>query len=127
MNKVILTGNLTRNPELLETQSGIAYCRFSIAVNRRVGEEKKADFYRVTAWRGLSNVIATHFKKGDPILIIGDIALSEYEGNDGVKRMSAEVTLTDFNFMGGRKDEDKPAPNKPSLEPYDDFGEDSPF
>lgn len=126
MNKIFLTGNLTRDPELLETQSGIDYCRFSIAVNRRVGNgEKQADFYRVTAWRGLSNVIATHFKKGDPILIMGDIALNEYEGKDGVKRMSAEVNLTDFNFMGGRKDEDKPnTPNKPSLEPYDG---DSPF
>ena len=87
-------------------------------------DEKETDFYRVTAWRGLSNVIATHFKKGDPILIMGDIALNEYEGKDGVKRLSAEVSLTDFNFMGGKKDEDKPKQEskpKPRLEPSDEI------
>ena len=131
MNKIILTGNLTKDPELLETQSGISYCRLSLAVSRRNGETKETDFYNgITAWRGQADTISKHFRKGNPILIEGNIGLRDYEDKDGNKRQAIDITLTSFEFMGGKKDEDKPKQEskpKPRLEPSDDFGEDSPF
>ena len=83
MNKVFLIGNLTRDPELSETQSGVAVCRFGIAVNRRSGTsdgERKADFYNVTAWRGLGETVARYAKKGNKVAVIGNIELRTCAG-----------------------------------------------
>ena len=138
MNKVFLIGNLTRDPELSETQSGIPVCRFGIAVNRRSGSadgERKADFYNVTAWRGLGETVARYAKKGNKVAVLGNIELRTYEDRDGVERMAVDVIASDVEFLtpkGASDDSDyAPAPahterKKPSLQSFDDDG-DIPF
>ena len=75
MNKVFLIGNLTRDPELTETSSGVAICRFSIAVNRNytTGGERQTDFFNCTAWRGLGENVAKYAKKGNKVAVNGSI------------------------------------------------------
>ena len=142
MNKVFLIGNLTRDPELSETQSGVAVCRFGIAVNRRSGTsdgERKADFYNVTAWRGLGETVARYAKKGNKVAVIGNIELRTYEDREGTERMSVDVIAQDVEFLTPRGSAEDGAdyssapaatPNterkKPSLQSFDDDG-DIPF
>lgn len=133
MNKVFLIGNLTRDPELSETQSGVSVCRFGIAVNRRSGSsdgERKADFYNVTAWRGLGETVARYAKKGNKVAVLGNIELKTYEDRDGVERTSVDVIAQDVEFLtprGAQEDMgDYSAPathsekKKPSLQSFDD-------
>ena len=144
MNKVFLIGNLTRDPELSETQSGVSVCRFGIAVNRRSGSpdgERKADFYNVTAWRGLGETVARYAKKGNKVAVIGNIELRTYEDREGIERTSVDVIAQDVEFLtpkgssdGGNDFYDAPSGNersaapkkKPALEAFDDDG-DIPF
>ena len=133
MNKVFLIGNLTRDPELSETQSGVSVCRFGIAVNRRSGSsdgERKADFFNVTAWRGLGETVARYAKKGNKVAVLGNIELRTYEDRDGVERTSVDVIAQDVEFLtprGAQEDMgDYSAPathsekKKPSLQSFDD-------
>lgn len=133
MNKIFLIGNLTRDPVLSETQSGVAVCRFAIAVKRRFSSEgePQADFFNVTAWRGLADVVAKHCKKGNKVAVSGSIQIRQYEANDGVKRTSVDVVAEDVEFLTPRPqdgaEEPKSAPKKkPVLEPFEDDG-DIPF
>ena len=89
MNKVFLIGNLTRDPELRETPSGVAMCRFAIAVNRPTVSqdgERQTDYFECTAWRGLAETIARFTQKGKKVAVVGSIQLRNYEDNQGVKR-----------------------------------------
>ena len=81
MNKVFLIGNLTRDPELTETTSGVSICRFAIAVNRNYSGsdgERKTDFFNCTAWRGLGETVARYAKKGKKVAVSGSIELRNY-------------------------------------------------
>ena len=123
MNKIFLIGNLTRDPELSETQSGIAVCRFAIAVNRRRTSEgePQTDFFNVTAWRGLAERDARYCKKGNKVAVSGSIQIRQYEGNDGVKRTSVDVVAEDVEFLTPRPQDGAEEPKKkPVLEPLDD-------
>ena len=142
MNKVFLIGNLVRDPDPTENSNGTALCRFSLAVNRRTQSgEKTADFYNVTAFRGLAETIVKYCHKGDKVAVFGDIQLRNYEGNDGVKRLTVDVLVQDIEFLNQRerqstaeqreapakKPASKPAPKQTSLlEDFDDDG-DIPF
>jgi len=89
MNKVFLIGNLTRDPELTETSSGVSICRFAIAVNRNYAGsdgERKTDFFNVTAWRGLGETVSRYAKKGNKVAVVGTIELRNYEDSTGAKR-----------------------------------------
>ena len=99
MNKVFLIGNLTRDPELSETANGGTICRFGIAVNRRSPSGEQTDFYNLTAFSKLAETIAKYKKKGDKVAVVGDIQLRQYEGNDGVKRLSVDVIVQDVEFL----------------------------
>lgn len=102
MNKVFLIGNLTRDPELTETSSGIAICRFSIAVNRSYSGsdgERKTDFFNVTAWRGLGENVARYAKKGNKVAVTGSIELRNYEDSQGVKRTGVDIIAQDVEFL----------------------------
>lgn len=86
MNKVILIGNLTRDPELSETNSGIAVCRFGLAVNRQYSSsdgERETDFFQVTAWRGTGENVARYCKKGHKVAVVGSIQMRNYEDRQG--------------------------------------------
>ena len=129
MNKIFLIGNLTRDPELSETQSGIAVCRFAIAVNRRrTGDgEPQTDFFNVTAGRGLADSVARYCKKGNKVAVTGSVQIRTYEGNDGVKRTSVDVVAEDVEFLTPRPQDGAEEPKKkPVLEPFEDDG-DIPF
>lgn len=125
MNRVFLIGNLTHDPELTETQSGISVCRFSIAVNRRSSDgERKADFFNVTAWRGLGETVARYAQKGNKLAVCGNIELREYEDREGVKRTAIDIIAQDIEFLTPKpQEESAPAHSerkKPALQSFDD-------
>ena len=130
MNKVFLIGNLTRDPELSETNSGVPVCRFAIAVDRRFSAgdaERQTDFFNVTAWRGLADNVAKFCKKGNKVAVTGSIQIRNYEDNAGQKRTFVDIIADDVEFLtpkGGASSDDgdyAPAPRKkPALEAFDD-------
>lgn len=134
MNKVFLIGNLTRDPELSETGSGISVCRFSIAVNRdytNADGERGTDFFNCTAWRGIAETIARYCKKGNKVAICGSIQTRSYEGNDGIKRTATEIVAQNVEFLTPKQNDDERGDRrggrrKPQLEEFDDDG-DIPF
>ena len=100
-NKVILIGRLTKDLELKVTQSGIPVTSGSIAVNRpyKQGNERKADFFNFTAWRGTAEFIARYFHQGSNILIEGALQTRDYTANDGSKRYVTEVVVANAGFI----------------------------
>ena len=102
-NKVMEGGRLTADPELKTTQSGVPVTSFTIAVNRRVkaGEEQKADFFNVTAWRGTAEFITRFFHKGSNILVVGSLQTRSWE-RDGQKRTVTEIIADEAHFVDSR-------------------------
>jgi len=99
-NRVVLAGNLTRDPELRVTHNGVPVCSFSIAVNRvRSKESEVADFFNVSAWRELGETVANYKKKGDPILVEGRLQYRTWEAQDGVKRSAVDVVADRVQFL----------------------------
>lgn len=104
-NRVILAGNLTRDPELKFTQSGIPVCDFGLAVNRRKREgEDEAHFFDISAWRELGENVANYKKKGDPVLVEGRLQFRSWEAQDGSKRNKVDVVADRVEFLSGRSD-----------------------
>ncbi len=101
-NRVIVAGNLTRDPELRFTQGGIPVCDFGIAVNRVRSKNEEVDFFDVSAWRELGETIANYKKKGDPILVEGRLQYRTWEAQDGSKRSKVDITADNVQFLGGR-------------------------
>ena len=133
MNKVILIGNLTRDPELSETPSGIAVCRFSIAVSRTYANSegtRETDFFNITVWRGLADNCSRYLKKGNKVAVIGSLQTRSYEDKDGVKRNVIDVIASDVEFLTpksaggdekGFEDDGEPVKKvRPTLEAVDD-------
>ena len=109
MNKVFLIGNLTRDPELRETPSGVPMCRFAIAVTRPYSSqdgERQTDFFECTAWRGLGETIARFTKKGNKVAVVGHIQIRNYEDNQGVKRTAVDIIAQDVEFLSPRENDD---------------------
>lgn len=108
MNKVILMGRLTADPELRYTTNNIPLCRFSIAVDRpfqKQGEERQADFFRVTAWRSTGEFASRYFRKGMRVLVEGSIRNNDYEDNQGIKHYSVDVQADRLYFADGKRDD----------------------
>jgi single-strand DNA-binding protein len=105
-NRVILAGNLTRDPELRFTQSGTPVCGFGLAVNRVFSKNEEVDFFNVSAWRELGETVANYKKKGDPILVEGRLQYRTWEAQDGSKRSAVDVVADRVEFLGGRSDSD---------------------
>ena len=133
MNKVFLIGNLTRDPELTETPSGVAVCHFSIAVNRNYSSpdgERQTDFFNCTAWRSTAETVARYTKKGNKVAVSGSVQLRNYEDNQGAKRTAVDIIVQDVEFLtpkngSGDSFDDTPAPaastrKKPVLQALDD-------
>ena len=109
MNKIILIGNLTRDPELRTTPQGISVCDFTIAVNRRNRNQQTqdgtdADFFRITAWRQLGENCAKYLAKGRKVFVSGPVSARTYQANDGTTRVSLEVTADDVEFLSSRNE-----------------------
>lgn len=102
-NRVILMGRLTKDPELKTTQSGVAICRFSVAVDRySKSDEKKADFIDCIAWRNTAEFITKYFTKGRMIHIEGDIQNNNYTDNNGVKHYQNIINVQNVSFCGDK-------------------------
>ena len=105
MNKVILIGNLTRDPELTTTTSGISVCRFSLAISRKFTNsegERETDFINVVVWRNLADNCHKFLRKGSKAAIIGNLQTRTYDAQDGTKRYVTEVVAEEVEFVGTR-------------------------
>ena len=128
MNKLTIIGNLTRDPELRTTSTGVNVCDFTVAVNRRQRRDAQngqpeADFFRVSAWRERGELCAKYLAKGRKVCVIGPVSVRTYTGNDGQTRASLEVTADEVEFLSSRNDAEAAgnysaaAPEVPSAEP----------
>ncbi len=102
MNKVVLIGNLTREPESSTTASGIQLCRFSIAVSRRFRNaegENDVDFFNIIAWRGLAETCGKYLHKGSKVAVIGALQNRSYDAEDGSKRYYTEIVAEEVEFL----------------------------
>ena len=109
-NRVVLAGNLTRDPELRFTNDGIPVCSFGLAVNRVRSRSEEVDFFDISAWRELGETIANYKKKGDPILLEGRLQYRTWEAQDGSKRSKVDVVADNIQFLSGRGDSEDGAP-----------------
>ena len=108
MNKIILIGNLTRDPELSELPSGVSICKFAIAVGRSFTNsngERETDFFNVTAWRGLGENCAKYLTKGKKVCVVGNVEMGEYTDRDGVRRFTTTVVAEDVEFLSPKESE----------------------
>jgi single-strand DNA-binding protein len=98
-NRVVLAGNLTRNPELRFTQDGVPVASFSIAVNRVRSKSETVDFFNVSAWRELGETVVNYKKQGDPILVEGRLQYRTWQAQDGAKRSTVDVVADNVQFL----------------------------
>ena len=102
-NKVILIGNMTADPELKQTTAGISVCSFSIAVNRRFARaeqgQQNVDFINIVTWRQSAEFVSRYFKKGNPILVCGQLQTRTWTDNQGQKRYATEVVADEVSFV----------------------------
>lgn len=103
LNKVILGGRLTADPELKQTQSGVHVCSFRIAVNRR-GENAGADFFDCQTWRSTADFVSRFFRKGSSIFVIGYLKNSSWTDGNGQKRYKSEVIVEEVQFVDSKND-----------------------
>ena len=105
MNKVILVGNLTRDPEYRTTPSGASVCNFSIAVQRRFANQqgvREADFINCVAWRQQADFVHRFFTKGRRIGVVGSLQTRTYDAQDGSKRYVTEVVCDECEFVDSK-------------------------
>lgn len=102
MNKVILVGRLTKDPELKNTASQIPFCNFTVAVDRKFKDQsgqKQADFINCVAWRQTASFIGSYFHKGSKIGIVGSIQSRTYDDSNGQKKYVTEVLVDEAEFI----------------------------
>lgn len=126
MNKVYLIGNLTRDPEVAETSSGITVCRFAIAVNRNYSSSdgtRETDFFNITVWRSQAENCGKYLRKGSKVAVVGSLQNRSYEDKDGIKRNVTDIVANEVEFLSTKNssdDDDVPqrrqASNKSQLE-----------
>ena len=131
MNKVILIGNLAKDPELTTTNNGVSLCKFTIAVPRRFAGndgEREADFLPVIVWRGQADNCYKYLKKGSKAAVSGSVQTRSYEGTDGQRRYITEIVADEVEFLSTKNGGDEEAFEKPigeknvvsKFEPIDD-------
>lgn len=102
MNRITIIGNLTRAPELRTTQSGKSVCTFTVAVNRRGGDQ--ADYFRVSAWSALGENCQKYIDKGSKVAVIGSVSVSTYTANNGENRANLEVIASEVEFLNSKSE-----------------------
>ena len=109
MQKLIIIGNLTHDPETRTVSSGSTVCSFTVAVNRKVKRDNQpdADFFRVSAWNKLGDVCQRYLAKGRKVCVVGAVSVSSYEGKDGTKRFSLDVMAEDVEFLSPKSDDQR--------------------
>lgn len=102
MNKVILMGRLTKDPEIRYTQNNTPVCSFTLAVDRRFSKDKQADFISCQAWQKTAEFISKYFQKGSMIAVVGRIQTRTWEDSEGKKRYITEVIVDEAYFTGSK-------------------------
>lgn len=125
MNNLTIIGNLTRDPELRTTQSGLNVCSFTVAVNRRRSKDNEADFFRVTAWRDLGDNCYKYLAKGRKVAVTGPVSVSIYTAQNGETRANLEVTADKVEFLtpAAETAPAQPAPKPQPQQPESGFEE----
>ena len=144
MNRVILVGRITKDPEIRYTSNDIPVCQFTLAVNRRYQSngERQADFINCVAWRSSAELLGKYVKKGAQIGVEGQIQVRSYEDNGGVKRYATEVICESITFLESRSSrensgysgyndieqynipEQRKSPSQDSRDPFEDISND---
>lgn len=122
INRVVLTGHLTKDPELKTTQSGLSVVQFVIGVQRQFARkdgEREADFISCVAWRKTAENIAKYFKKGQLIGVDGRIQTRSYDNRDGQRVYVTEVVVDNFSFLGGSDKDSQGSHNNQKQDPFD--------
>jgi len=105
-NRIILLGNLTRDPELRFTGGGTPVCQFSLAINRRVKKddqwEEEVSFFEIVVFGKIAENCAEYLSKGRPVLVEGELVQRRWEAQDGQKRSKIEIVASTVQFLGGR-------------------------
>ena len=144
MNKIFVIGNLTRDPEIRTTPSGVNVCSFTVACNRRSANQqgvREADFFQVTAWRQLGDTCARYLSKGRKVAVTGTLQIRTYDAQDGSKRTSVDITADEVEFLPNAGDgaaaprtdsfaapaAQQPAPYRASEEPTQADDDELPF
>lgn len=102
MNKVILIGNMTKQPELKHTEGGMAICRFSIAVNKGYGEKKKTTFVNIVTFNKTAENCERFLSKGSKVGIVGELEIRQFTGNDGQTKYMTEVLANEVEFLSSK-------------------------
>jgi single-strand DNA-binding protein len=126
INRVVLVGNLTRDPELRHTPSGTPVCSLRVAVNTRRKDESgqwvdKPNYFDVTAWGQQGENCAQYLSKGRPVAIDGRLEWREWEAQDGSKRQAVEIVADSVQFLGGRMEGEQQAAYVPAGAAGEDF------
>ncbi|MEG1646194.1 MAG: single-stranded DNA-binding protein [Clostridia bacterium] len=109
MNKIILIGNLAKDPELKTTPNGVAVCSFTLAVSRRFAQGE-TDFIPIIVWRAQAENCAKYLRKGSKAAISGSLQIRTYDGNDGTKKYVTEVIADEVQFLNAKSEQaDEPA------------------
>ncbi|MDC0763458.1 single-stranded DNA-binding protein [Brevibacillus sp. AG] len=123
MNKIILIGNLTKDPELRFTPNGVAVCTFTLAVNRpRRGEQQETDYINIVVWQKLGERAAEYLGKGRKCAVEGRMQIRNYDNKEGQKVYVTEVIAESIEFLGGRgeKREQQSQQSDPPADPFGD-------
>lgn len=109
MNKIFIIGNLSKDPEMGVTSNGIAFCKMSVAVNRRM--DKGCDFLNCTAWRATAENCGKYLSKGKKVAVVGSLQINSYEAKDGSKRSYPDIQAEEVQFLSAaeqQEEEEKP-------------------
>ena len=107
MNKLTIIGNLTKDPELRTTSTGVSVCSFTVAVNRKKTQQNQKpepDYFNVTAWRERGEVCAKYLSKGKKVCVVGPVSVRTWETQNGKHGANLEVTADEVEFLSSRSD-----------------------
>lgn len=135
MNKAILLGRLTKDPEFQTTTSGVSVCNFTLAISRRFANangERDTDFINIVTWRNTADNCHKFLKKGSQASVIGSIQTRSYEAQDGTRRNVTEVVADEVEFIGSKnagasQEENTMENEKPSVSTLDPIDDTLPF
>ena len=124
INKVILMGRLTKDPELRYTNNKTPVCSFTIAVNNGYGEKQQTDFINCVAWNKTAEFVTKYFAKGKMIIVIGRITTRSWETQDGKRAYATEVVANEVNFGESKTSPQLNTPQTAAQQPMQDDDDD---
>ena len=123
MNKLTIIGNLTADPEMRATPSGVTVCTFTVAVNRRFANsdgDRITDFFRINAWRQLGDTCGRYLAKGRKVAVVGELQARTYQAKVGTTRMSLDVAADEVEFLSPKETPDSATVQNGTVTPQSD-------